>query len=122
MAKITDYNLVADTIATLIDEKCPDLVAYVGRSNAIFCVMGIYTANDVMSGYGQDFTISDEEDLFDGAKKVSVIAFSTGVSVVVDSRASQYRDRFPMCGYEDLDEDLVQIMISIQAAIDRMNS
>lgn len=122
MAKITDYNLIADTIAALIEEKCPDLVAYVGRSNAIFCVMGIYTANNVMSGYGQDFTISDQENLFSGPKKVSVIAFTTGVSVVLTSRASQYRDRFPMCGYESLEDDLIQIMISIQAAIDRMNS
>lgn len=121
MAKITDLNEIQEVAATIIDEKCPDLVATVGRSNAIWCLVGIYTTNDLMSGYGQDFTLSDEESLFGDPKKVSVISFQNGVSVIVDSHSSRYQDRFPMCGYESLYDDLTQIAIAIQAAFDRID-
>ena len=54
--------------------------------------------------------------------KVSVISFENGVSVIVDSAKSSYQDRFPMCGYESLHDDLYQIAICIQAAFDRIQS
>lgn len=120
MAKITDLSVIQQAISGMIDEKCPDLVEYIGREQAIFCVLAIYQVNDICSGYGQDFTPNAYRMMISGYKKVSVISFENGVSVIVDSVSSRYQDRFAMCGYENLNEDLTQICICIQAAIDRI--
>ena len=122
MAKIKDYNLIAETAGAIIDESCPDLTARIGREQAIFCVMAIYTNNDVVKGYGQDFFPLTANDENDAIGKVSVIAFETGISVIESGHASRYQDRFSMCGYESLEDDLTQICICIQAAFDRINA
>lgn len=120
MAKVTDLTVVQQMADSIVDEKCPDLVDFVGRDNAVWCLVAIYTTNDVCKGYGQDFHI--DTGASDGFlyKLVSVISFELGVSVIVDSASSRYQDRFPMCGYESLEDDITQIAISIQAAIDRI--
>ena len=120
MAKVTDLSVIQQAISDMIDEKCPDLVQYIGRESAIFCVLAIYQVNDICKGYGQDFTIAGGVYGNGSYQKVSVISFINGVSVIVDSASSRYQDRFTMCGYEDLNEDLTQICICIQAAFDRM--
>lgn len=120
MAKVTDLSVIQQAIADMINEKCPDLVEYIGYEAAIFCVLAIYQTNNLCRGYGQDFTNLAGREVISGAEKVSVISFETGVSVIVDSASSRYQDRFAMCGYVDLNEDLTQICICIQAAIDRM--
>jgi hypothetical protein len=120
--KVTDYNVVAAKVSELLPEKCPDLLENIGRERAIFCVLAIYQVNDLCKGYGQDFIISGGVYGSGSYEKVSVIAFVNGVSVIVDSASSRYQDNFPMCGYENLDEDLEQICICIQAAFDRIQS
>lgn len=120
MAKVTDLSAIQQAIADMIDEKCPNLVEYIGRDAAIFCVLAIYQTNNLCRGYGQDFDNLAGREWIGGAEKVSVISFEQGVSVIVDSASSRYQDRFAMCGYENLDEDLTQICICIQAAFDRM--
>ena len=120
MAKVNDLSVIQQAIAGMINEKCPDLVEYIGYEAAIFCVLAIYQTNNLCSGYGQDFTPDASGMMISGHKKVSVISFENGVSVIVDSASSRYQDRFAMCGYVDLEEDLTQICICIQAAIDRM--
>lgn len=122
MAKVTDLSVIRQAISDMIDEKCPDLVATIGRDNAIWCVMAIYTTNDLCKGYGQDFALAGAQNHFGLCVKCSVISFELGVSVIVDSHSSRYQDRFAMCGYVDLDEDLTQICICIQAAFDRIQS
>ena len=120
MAKVTDLTVIQQMADSIVDEKCPDLVTTIGRDNAIWCLVAIYTTNDLCKGYGQDFVLGGAQNHFGLAVKCSVISFELGVSVIVDSHSSRYQDRFPMCGYESLEDDLNQIAISIQAAIDRM--
>lgn len=122
MAKVTDLSVIEEVIADMVDEKCPDLVEYIGYEAAIFCVLAIYQTNNLCRGYGQDFVPDAARMMIHGHKKVSVISFENGVSVILDSVSSRYQDRFAMCGYVDLNEDLTQICICIQAAIDRINS
>lgn len=121
MAKVTDLTAVQQMADSIVDEKCPDLVEYLGRDNAVWCLVAIYTTNNLCRGYGQDFVNLPGREWIGGHEKVSVISFELGVSVIVDSASSRYQDRFPMCGYESLEDDLNQIAISIQAAIDRIN-
>lgn len=120
MAKVTDLSAIQQAVSDMIDEKCPDLVEYIGRDAAIFCVLAIYQTNNLCRGYGQDFKITTLAEASTMELLLSVISFETGVSVIFDSASSRYQDRFPMCGYENLDEDLTQICICIQAAFDRM--
>lgn len=120
MAKVTDLSVIQLAIYRVIDEKCPDLVEYIGREAAIFCVLAIYQTNDLCNGYGQDFKNKVGREVVTGYEKISVISFETGVSVIVDSASSRYQDRFAMCGYVDLEEDVTQICICIQAAFDRL--
>lgn len=121
MAKVTDLSAIQQAISDMIDEKCPDLVEYIGRDASIFCVLAIYQVNNLCSGYGQDFFTLVPFSTNGHPSRVSVISFVSGVSVIVDSHSSRYQDRFPMCGYESLEDDVTQIAISIQAAIDRIN-
>lgn len=122
MAKVTDLSVIQQAIADMINEKCPDLVEYIGYDASIFCVLAIYQVNDICSGYGQDFYTRVPFQTNVLHSKVSVISFENGVSVIIDDASSRYQDRFAMCGYTDLNEDLTQICICIQAAIDRINS
>lgn len=121
MSKVTDLTIVQQMADSIVDEKCPDLVAVIGRDTAIWCLVAIYTTNDLCKGYGQDFYPHSEFMNDPLAEKCSVISFELGVSVILDSASSRYQDRFPMCGYESLEDDITQIAISIQAAIDRIN-
>lgn len=121
MAKITDLNQIKDLAETMVEEKCPDLVDKIGLERAVWCLVAIYTTNDYCKGYGQDFNLLQNHDGIDSIGVVSVVSYENGVSVIVDSHMSRYADRFPLCGYESLYDDLSQIAISIQAAFDRLN-
>ena len=122
MAKITDLNEVAEMARTILTENEYELTARIGLSQAIFCLVAIYTTNDVCKGYGQDYYLAGYLYAPATACKISVISFENGVSVICDGAASRYQDRFPLCGYESLHDDLYQIAICIQAAFDRINS
>jgi len=122
MSKITNLQEVAEMVATLLDETEYDIVEQIGREWTIKAVTGIYITNDYMSGYGQDFIIPVGYTSPYEPYKVSLISYRRGVSVIIDRKASRYQDYFPLCAYEDLHDDIYQILISIQAAIDRINS
>lgn len=122
MAKVTDLNVILEMAASLVEDKCPDLVAIIGRDAASICLVAIYTTNDVCKGYGQDFTPYATLNSVVEMERVSVISFANGVSVIYDGHASRYQDRFTLCGYESLEDDLTMIAIAIQAAFDRINS
>ena len=118
--KESDYNVIANMAGMILDENEYDLTAILGRERASFVLMVIYTTNNVCQGNGQVFYVSRLWNENTYVDQVSVISFENGVSVIVNSAKSSYQDRFPMCGYESLHDDLYQIAICIQAAFDRM--
>ena len=120
MAKITNLEDVRQMAATIIDENDYDLVARIGRDRAIWCLVAIYTTNDYCKGYGQDFYPYDTPSMTYGNGVVSIISFENGVSLIDSGKSTRYQDRFPMCGYEDLHDDLYQIAIDIQACFDKL--
>lgn len=122
MAKIRDYNTIAAEVEAQMYDIAPDLISYIGDTASIWCVMGIYLCNDLISGYGQDFYTLVPLELNGHPSKLSVIAFANGVSVIIDKQSSRYQDSLPLCGYEDLTEDVHAILMYIQTAIDRINA
>lgn len=122
MAKVTDYNLIASTIAEVMPEVCPDLPAKIGQDNAIWCVMGVYLTNDQTSGHGQDFRCLDSTPETGNVICLSVISSKDRISIVENGQMSYYKDNVDLCGYEDLQEDIYAICMYIQTAIDRINA
>lgn len=122
MAKVTDLNLIKSTAEAILDLGDYNLTDFLGREQAAWCLVAIYTTNDLCKGYGQDFTPKNGSLAFEPYQRISIISFENGVSVILDSQSSRYQDSFPMCGYVDLSEDLYQIAICIQAAIDRIET
>lgn len=118
--KVTDYNVIAECADARVDDLCPDLVEIIGRDSAVWCVMGIYLSNDVTSGYGQDFEVNPDIFNESGFCKCSVISSKERISVILDSQMSYYKDRYSICGYEDLVVDVANICIYIQTAISRI--
>lgn len=109
MAKIEDYNLVKEEIVNQLTKKEFAIDGLLGRQLAVLCVLNIYMTNDVCKGFGQDYH-----------NKVSVISSQRRISVIVDRNSSMFQDDFPICQYEDLADDIHEILIILQAAYDRI--
>lgn len=122
MAKIHDLNTIAAEVQGQMNDIAPDLVSYIGDTATIWCVTGIYLCNNLTSGYGQDFYTLVPLQVNGRPSKISVISYADGVSVIIDKQMSRYQDSLPLCGYEDLTEDIHAILMYIQTAIDRINA
>ena len=107
--KELDSKIVLAEIKSQMQETGYDIENILGLSIAEIVVLGIYMTNDLTSGYGQDF-----RDL-----GFSVISSPRGVSVICGASMGMYKDRFPICGYENLSDDIAAILNTIQAAIEK---
>lgn len=107
--KELDSKIVLAEIESQMQETGYDIENILGLSIAKIVVLGIYMTNDLTSGYGQDF-----RDL-----GLSVISSPRAVSVICDGSMGMYRDSFPICGYENLSDDIAAILNTIQAAIEK---
>jgi len=109
--KELDSKIVLAEIESQMQETGYDIENILGLSVAKIVVLGIYQTNDLTSGYGQDF-----RDL-----GFSVISSPRSVSVIYDGSMGMYKDRFPICGYENLSDDVAAILNTIQAAIEKVD-
>lgn len=109
--KELDSTIVLAEIESQMEAAGYDIENILGLSVAKIVVLGIYMTNDITSGYGQDFRDFG----------FSVISSPRGVSVIYDKSMSMYKDSLPMCGYENLSEDIEAILNAIQAAIDKID-
>ena len=122
MAKVTNFQTIADVIYHELALTSYDIETLIGTDCTVWCVMGIYLNNDKTSGYGQDFktiTLGVESNL---NVKLSVISSRNRVSVILEGQMSYYSDNVDLCGYESLEEDIQAILLWIQTAIDRINA
>lgn len=120
--KITTYGVIDAMVRELLPEMCPDLLEKLGEERSVWCVMAIYLMNDVSSGYSQDFTLSREEYHTIRRPFLSVISSPNKISVIYCGQMSYYTDSYDVCGYENLHDDISNILIWIQTAFDRINS
>lgn len=120
MAKVTDYSRISETISELAPNVAPDLVDYIGSDAVVWCVMGIYLMNDRTSGYGQDISLISNNVADSDKRKISIISFANGVSVIIGNKGSRYQDNVSLCGYEDLHDDIYAILMYIETAIVRI--
>lgn len=111
MAKVTDYAEILTEVNTQLEEKEWSILDYTDQQTAAILVSNIYLTYDVLKAYGQDLDI-----------KFSIICSMSRISVISGSSASCYTFTYPLCDYVDLADDIAEILMVLQAAIDRMES
>ena len=106
--KVTDLNEIrAHAMVVIMTEGC-SLDEYIDLDEVADCITMIYVNNDRQSGLGQDYS-----------QGISVVASQTRISVIGEGAMSFYKNQGSICLYNDLDADLIQIVVVLNAAIDR---
>lgn len=106
--KVTNYEEIRKEVESQLITTDWLILDYLDLDDAILVVCNIYLTNDRLQGFGQDFR-----------NAISVISSPTRISVIVEGSSSFYKQTFPICEYNDLDADIGQILIVLQAAMER---
>ena len=120
--KITDYSVIQNEIQNQLLDQDWSIEDYLSESAIVLAVANIYTTNDLMSGFGQDFSNSAGAMAEEVYQNMSIISSRDRISIILDSRMSYYKSDVPICGYESLDEDIAYIFMVIQLVLDRIDS
>lgn len=107
--KESDVAKVVAEVTTQIEQTEWSVLQYLTKQQATLAVSCIYMMGDYTKGYGQDF-ISD----------LSIISSPKRISVIHGRYSSFYDNGDAICWYDDLAMDINQILICLQAAIERM--
>lgn len=120
--KITDYTLIQEQIIENLNDQDWTIENYLPVQTIVLAVSNIYTTNDMCSGFGQDFKTKPlSNDTLIG-QPISIISSQERISIITSDGMSFYKADLPICGYEDLQEDIYNIFVIIQAVFDRIDS
>ena len=119
--KETDYTVIQNEVREQLLEQDWTIEEYLDEDSIVLAITNIYTTNDLVSGFAQDFKTTVYCELGSGIKRLSIITNQDRVSIILDSNMSYYKPGEPLCGYESIEEDIYAIFIAIQAVFDRMN-
>ncbi len=122
MAKVTNFQTIADVIYHELALTNYDIETLIGTDCTVWAVMAIYLNNDKTTGYGQDYQSLEVDAYGVPVNKVTVVSSKNRVSVIIGREMSYYTDNVDLCGYESLEEDIQAILLWIQTAIDRINA
>ena len=106
--KVTDLNEVAAEVRTQLENEGSLLLDYVSKEVAVSMTTNIYVMSDQTKGFGQD--IPDT---------ISVISSQTRISTIFEGHSSFYKESGAICEYNDLSEDVSQIILVLDTAIQR---
>lgn len=119
--KITDYTVIQNAIQEQLLDQDWSIEEYLSETAIVLAISNIYTTNDLMSGFGQDFSNSAGVMAEEVYQNMSIISSRDRISIILDSRMSYYKSDVPICGYENLEEDIAYIFMIIQLVLDRIN-
>lgn len=120
MSKVTDYAQLQQVIQEELDLHDCDLEELIGSDLTMMCIANIYMTNDICKGFGQNF-VTVESAYPDGAEtKTSIISARQRISIITDIGMSYYKTDYNLCGYEDVHVDVADIILVIQAVLDRI--
>lgn len=120
--KITDYTVIQNAIQEQLLDQDWSIEDYLSETAIVLAISNIYTTNDLMSGFGQDFSNSVGALANEVYQNMSIISSRDRISIILDSRMSYYKSDVPICGYESIDEDIAYIFMVIQLVLDRIES
>lgn len=120
--KITDYSVIQNAILNQLLDQDWSIEDYMNEAAILLAIANIYTTNDLVSGFGQDFSNGEGAAGEEVYQKMSIISSRDRISIILDSRMSYYKSDVPICGYDNLDEDIAYIFMVIQLVFDRIEN
>lgn len=118
--KERDLNVIRNMAQFTIDGGFPDIAEVFGLDCASLLVCNVYMMNDLTSGFGQNVTLKGLTDEKGKPLKASLISSADLITIILPEGSSHYRADLPLCGYEDLSEDITNICMITQAVLDRI--
>lgn len=118
--KEQDLNVVLQTAQEIIEKDYLDIEIAFGPECAALMITNVYMMNDLTTGFGQDVRVEGMYDAKGKPLKASLISSTDLISVILPEGGSHYRADLPLCGYENLSEDITNICMITQAVIDRI--
>lgn len=107
--KIENLTELYDTIQLVIDSTQPTIIDYMTPQMLIYVIMNIYLNNDTSKSVTNHVNNS-----------MTIIASEKRVSVIWDGHSTNYRICVPLCLYENLSDDIGNILSCIDICIDRL--
>lgn len=120
--KITDYSVIQYEIEQQLLEQDFTIEEYLSETAIVIAVANIYTTSDLISGFSQDFKYDVNPIVPEQFKRLSIISTNVRISIILDGEMSYYKSDVPICGYENLTEDIGVILMDIQTVFDRILS
>lgn len=118
--KVTDYNEICAQVSQLLQAQEYDMIDVWGFEVSVMLVANIYMMNDLCTGYGQDIRLATIDPVTHKNQRASVVSATDLISVIIPEGGSHYRADEPLCGYDNLEVDLTNIIVIIQAVIERI--
>lgn len=106
--KVTDYNVVRAAATTRLEKDTSLILDYLTIDEAAQCMTMIYLCSDLMDAITMNYT-----------GNISVIASQYGIAILYQKHLSFYKGDTPICLYEDLAEDIDEIALRMDAALER---
>lgn len=120
--KITDYSVIQQEIEQQLLEQDFTIEDYLSETAIVIAVANIYTTGDLITGFSQDFKYDVSPIVPEQYKRLSIISTNVRISIILDDGFSYYKSDVPICGYENLTEDIGVILMIIQTVLDRILS
>ena len=120
--KITDYSVIQNEIEQQLLDQDYTIEEYLSEQAIVLAVANIYTTGDLVTGFSQDFKYEISQLNPEIYKKLSIISNRDRISIILEKEMSYYKSDVPICGYEDLTEDIGYILTIIQTVFDRILS
>lgn len=120
--KETDYSVIQNEIEQQLLQQDYTIEEYLSEDAIVLVVANIYTTGDLVTGFSQDFKYEINQLNPEIYKKLSIISNRDRVSIILDKEMSYYKSDVPICGYENLTEDIGFILTIIQTVFDRILS
>ena len=117
-----DLNVVRNLAQITIETYYPDIADAFGSACAPLLITNVYMLNDLTTGLGQDVTLQGMVNENGKPLKASLISSPDTIYVILPEGASHYRADLPLCGYENLGEDITNICMITQAVLDRIDA
>lgn len=106
--KVTDYNVVNAAATKVLDRHTCLILDYLTMVEAAQCMTMIYLCSDLMDAITMDYT-----------GNISVIASPNRIAILYLKHQSFYKGDTPICLYEDLSDDMENIALRMDAALER---
>lgn len=106
--KVTDYNAVLQAAKTKLEQGTYLILDYLTIDEAAQCMTIIYLGSDIKEVLMMKFT-----------GNIFVIASQYRIDILYLKHQSLYKGDTPICLYEDLTEDMNEIVLRLDAALDQ---